>query len=51
MSQIDRRGFLATSAGATLAFAGRASAAPGDAEAELNKAFDDIFNQSLDNEA
>jgi uncharacterized protein (DUF885 family) len=49
MSQIDRRGFLATTAGASLAFAaGRAVAAPGDAEAQLNKAFEDIFNQSLD---
>jgi uncharacterized protein (DUF885 family) len=49
MSQIDRRGFLATTAGASLAFAaGRVSAAPGDAEAQLNKAFDDFFNQNLD---
>ena len=49
MSQIDRRGFLATTAGASLAFAaGRAAAAPGDAEAQLNKAFDDFFNQALD---
>jgi len=49
MNQIDRRGFLATTAGASLAFAaGRAAAAPGDAEVQLNKAFDDIFNQSLD---
>jgi uncharacterized protein (DUF885 family) len=50
MSQIDRRGFLATTAGASLAFAaGRAAATPGDAEAELNRAFDDFFNQGLDN--
>ena len=49
MGEIDRRGFLATTAGASLAFAAaRAKAAPGDAEAQLNKAFDDIFNQSLD---
>jgi uncharacterized protein (DUF885 family) len=49
MSQIDRRGFLATTAGASLAFAaGRAGAAPGDAEAQLKAAFDDIFSQALD---
>ena len=49
MSQIDRRGFLATTAGASLAFAaGRAGAASGDAEAQLKAAFDDFFNEALD---
>ncbi len=52
MSQFDRRSFLATTAAGALALgagAARAAASPQTgAEAELNKAFDDFFNQNLD---
>ncbi|HEY3950869.1 DUF885 domain-containing protein [Phenylobacterium sp.] len=50
MSHFDRRSFLATTAGAAVAIASGARAqGPNGAEAQLNKAFDDFFNQSLDN--
>ncbi|HZZ67043.1 MAG TPA: DUF885 family protein [Phenylobacterium sp.] len=50
MSQFDRRTFLATTAGAALAAAsGAHGATASGAEAQLNKAFDDFFNQELDN--
>ncbi|MGZ3404293.1 MAG: DUF885 domain-containing protein [Phenylobacterium sp.] len=48
MNQIDRRGFLATTAGAAAMLATGARAQAAGAEAELNRAFDDFFNQSLD---
>ncbi|HLZ74433.1 DUF885 domain-containing protein [Phenylobacterium sp.] len=49
MNQLDRRGFLATTAAGALAVASGAHAQPtSGAEAELNKAFDDFFNQTLD---
>ncbi|MBS0334686.1 MAG: DUF885 family protein [Proteobacteria bacterium] len=50
VNHFDRRSFLATTAaGAALALASGARAqAPNRAEAELDKAFDDFFNQSLD---
>jgi uncharacterized protein (DUF885 family) len=50
VSHFDRRSFLATTAGAAVAIASGARAqGPNGAEAQLNKAFDDFFNQSLDN--
>ena len=48
MNQLDRRGFLATTAGAALMLAGGAHAQSAGAEAQLNTAFDDFFNQGLD---
>jgi uncharacterized protein (DUF885 family) len=47
VNQLDRRGFLATTAGAGLMLASGAHAQDGG-EAELDKAFDDFFNQNLD---
>ncbi|THD62273.1 DUF885 family protein [Phenylobacterium sp.] len=47
MSQFDRRSFLATAGAAAVATGARAQP-PAGAEAELNKAFDDFFNQTLD---
>jgi uncharacterized protein (DUF885 family) len=48
VKQLDRRGFLASTAGVALAVASGAHAQTAGAEAELNKAFDDFFNQNLD---
>ncbi len=49
MSQFHRRNFLAAGASLTLAGVGGAHAGVESAEAELNRAFDDFFNQALDN--
>ena len=46
MTHFDRRQFLATTAAGAAAFATSAQAQ--NAEAALNTAFDDFFNQSLD---
>jgi len=48
VSQIHRRAFLATTAAGAVAVACGAHAQASTAETELNKAFDDLFNQSLD---
>ena len=49
VSHFDRRSFLATTAGTVAALASGAYAqTPNGAEAQLDKAFDDFFNQNLD---
>jgi uncharacterized protein (DUF885 family) len=50
VNQFDRRSFLAATTGTALVLAtGACAATVGGAEAQLSKAFDDIFNQELDN--
>jgi uncharacterized protein (DUF885 family) len=48
VSQFDRRGFLATAGAAAALATGARAQTPVGAEAQLNKAFDDFFNQNLD---
>jgi uncharacterized protein (DUF885 family) len=48
VSQFNRRGFLVTTAGAALAASGARSQIAGGPGMQVNKAFDDFFNQALD---
>ncbi|WP_254062863.1 DUF885 family protein [Caulobacter sp. S45] len=48
MNHFDRRSFLATAGAAALAGTAHAQQSASGVEVELNKAFDDIFDQNLD---